>query len=124
MTISALPQVSARRRNTDKVMRGLLLAAAVIALVPLVLVIYYLLQKGLSAVTSSGFFSTDPNGNFLGNPGGIRSAILGTLEMIGLASAIAIPLGIGVALYLTEYGRDSWFANLIRYFVDVMTGVP
>jgi phosphate transport system permease protein len=124
MTISALPQVSARRRNTDKVMRSLLLAAALIALVPLVLVIYYLLKKGLSAVTSSGFFSTDPNGNFLGNPGGIRSAILGTLEMIGLASAIAIPLGIGVALYLTEYGRDSWFANVIRYFVDVMTGVP
>src|SRR5207237_934218 len=65
-----------------------------------------------------------PNGNFFGNPGGIRSAILGTLEMIGLATAISVPLGIGVALYLTEYGRESWFANVIRYFVDVMTGVP
>jgi phosphate transport system permease protein len=124
MTISALPQVSSRRRNTDKVMRTSLLVATVIALVPLVLVIYYLLKKGLSTVTGSGFFSTDPNGNFFGNPGGIRSALLGTLEMIGLASAIAIPIGIGVALWLTEYGRDSWFANVIRYFVDVMTGVP
>jgi phosphate transport system permease protein len=124
MTTTALPQVSARRRNTDRVMRSLLLVATLIALVPLVFVVYYLLKKGLSAVTSSGFFSTDPNGNFIGNPGGIRSAILGTLEMIGLASAIAIPIGIGVALWLTEYGKGSWYANVIRYFVDVMTGVP
>ena len=50
---------------------------------PLVLIIYYLLHKGLSAWTSSGFFTTDPNGNFFGNPGGIRSAILGTIEIVG-----------------------------------------
>jgi phosphate transport system permease protein len=123
-TVGALPQVSPRRRRTDKVMRSLLLVAALIALVPLALIIYFLLKKGLGAVTGGGFFSSDPNGNFFGNPGGIRSALFGTLEMIGLATAIAVPLGIGVALYLTEYGRDSWFANLIRYFVDVMTGVP
>ena len=123
-TLNALPRVSPRRRTTDKVMRALLFAAALIALVPLVLVVYYLLKKGLSTVTGSGFFSSDPNGNFFGNPGGIRSALFGTLEMIALASAIAIPLGIAVALYLTEYGKESRFANVIRYFVDVMTGVP
>ena len=123
-TISALPQISPRRRRTDKVMRSLLLVATLIALVPLVFIIYYLLHKGLSAVTSSGFFSTDPNGNFFGNPGGIRSAIFGTLEMIALATAISVPVGIAVALYLTEYGKESKFANVIRYFVDVMTGVP
>jgi phosphate transport system permease protein len=116
--------ISARRRNTDRVMRGLLGIATCVALVPLVLIIYYLLHKGVSEWTSSGFFTTDPNGNFFGNPGGIRSAILGSLEIVGLASVIAIPVGIGVALYLTEYGRDSRFANVIRYFVDVMTGVP
>ena len=44
--------------------------------------------------------------------------------MVALASAIAIPFGIGVALYLVEYGKESRFANLVRYFVDVMTGVP
>ena len=78
----------------------------------------------ISAWTTSGFFSTDPNGSFFGNPGGVRSAIFGTLEIVALASAIAIPIGICVALYLTEYGRDSWYAGVIRYFVDVMTGVP
>jgi phosphate transport system permease protein len=118
-----VPVVSGRRRRTDQFMRGLLLALTLLALVPLVLVIYYLLKKGLGA-WSGKFFTTDPNGNFLGYPGGIRSAILGTLEIVGLATLIAVPLGIGVALWLTEYGKESWFAGAVRYFVDVMTGVP
>ena len=122
--LSAIPQVSARRRRTDRLMRGLLLAATLVALLPLVLIIYYLLKKGLSAWGHGGFFTTDPTGSFFGNPGGIRSAILGSIEIVALATAIAIPTGIGVALYLTEYGRQSWFANLVRYFIDVMTGVP
>ena len=121
---TSLPQISARRRNTDKLMRASLLSAALIALVPLVLIIYYLLKKGLSAWSQRGFFTTDPNGNFFGNPGGIRSALWGTLEIVALASLIAIPIGIGVALWLVEYGKDSTFANIVRYFVDVMTGVP
>jgi phosphate transport system permease protein len=120
---AALAPISARRRRTDKIMRGTLVVATVIALIPLALVIYYLLLKGLGSVSGS-FFTTDPNGNFFGNPGGIRSAILGTIEMIALASIIAIPIGISVALYLTEYGKQSRFANIVRYFVDVMTGVP
>jgi phosphate transport system permease protein len=124
MNLSSIPQISGRRRRTDRVMRGTLLVATLIALVPLVLVIYYLLYKGLSSVTRSGFFTSDPNGNFFGNPGGIRSAIVGTLEIVGLATLISVPIGIGVALYLTEYGKASKFAGLIRYFVDVMTGVP
>jgi phosphate transport system permease protein len=124
ITASSLPQVSPRRRITDKVMRGSLVAGTVLALIPLILILYFLLKRGLSAWTSSGFFTTDPTGSFFGNPGGIRSAIVGSIEMVLLASIIAIPIGIGVALYLTEYGKDSWFANTVRYFVDVMTGVP
>jgi len=119
----ALAPVSSRRRLTDRAARGLLAVATVMALIPLVLVVYFLLEKGLGAWNGS-FFTTDPNGNFLGDPGGIRSAILGTLEMTGLATLIAVPLGIGVALYLTEYGRGSRFSDTIRYFLDVMSGVP
>ncbi len=122
--LAGIPQVSARRRRTDRVMRGALLAATIVALIPLVLIIYYLLKKGLSAWGTSGFFTSDPTGSFFGNPGGIRSAILGSLEIVALATVIAIPVGIGVALYLTEYGKESWFANTVRYFTDVMTGVP
>ncbi len=121
--MTALPTTSARRRRTDVVMRGLLGAATAVALVPLVLVVYYLFHKGLGA-WSGEFFSTDPNGNFLGYPGGVRSAILGTIEIIAVATLISVPIGIGVALHLTEYGKDSRFAHVIRYFVDVMTGVP
>jgi phosphate transport system permease protein len=122
-SLTALPEVSARRRRTDVIMRGLLAAATAVAVVPLVLVLYYLFHKGLAAWNGK-FFTTDPNGNFLGYPGGIRSAIVGTLEIVGLATLIAVPLGIGVALWLTEYGKESRFASVVRYFVDVMTGVP
>ena len=121
--MTTLPAVSNRRRTTDRVMRSLLLALTLVALVPLVLIVYYLVEEGLGA-WSSDFFTTDPSGRFLGDPGGIKSAILGTIYMVALASLIAIPLGIGVALYLVEYGKKSWFAQAVRYFVDVMTGVP
>ena len=120
---TTLSEISPRRRRTDKIMRASILAGTLLALVPLVLIIYYLLKQGLGSWGGS-FFSSDPNGNFFGSVGGIKSAIFGTLEMIALASLIAIPIGIGVALYLVEYGKDSAFANLVRYFIDVMTGVP
>jgi phosphate transport system permease protein len=122
-TATTLPPISGRRRRTDTIMRGLLAAATLLALVPLVLVIYYVIRKGIGA-WSGDFFTTDPTGNFLGDPGGIKSALLGTIEIVALASLIALPIGIGVALYLVEYGKNSWLANAIRYFVDVMTGVP
>jgi phosphate transport system permease protein len=132
---SSIRSISPRRRRTDAVMRGLLALATAIALVPLVLIIYYLLQKGLSS-WKGDFFAKDPNlsqcfPHVPGAPppppcniGGVRSAIVGTLEIVGLATLIAVPLGIIVALWLTEYGTQSRLANIVRYFVDVMTGVP
>ena len=120
---ATLPAVSSRRRTTDRTMRGITLALTLVALVPLVLILYYLIKEGIGA-WSGDFFSTDPTGRFLGDPGGIKSAIVGTILMVALASVIAIPFGIGVALYLVEYGKRGAFANIVRYFVDVMTGVP
>jgi phosphate transport system permease protein len=121
--MSAIARVAPRRRRTDRVMRGVLLGGTLLALVPLVAVVYYLLKQGLGALSWS-FFTTDPTGRFLGDPGGVRSAIVGTVLIVGLASVVAVPLGIGIALYLVEYGKASRFANVVRYFVDVMTGVP
>jgi phosphate transport system permease protein len=120
---SALAPLNGRRRATDVVMRGLLAIGTLIALVPLVAVVYYLLSKGLGA-WSVDFFTKDPTGNFLGDQGGVKSALLGTIEMVLLASLIAIPIGWGVGLYLVEFGRTGRFASAVRYFVDVMTGVP
>jgi phosphate transport system permease protein len=121
--MSALAQLTPRRRTTDRVMRAVLALGTIIALIPLVFVIYYLLKKGLGA-WSWDFFTSDPTGNFLGDQGGVKSALLGTIEMVALAAIIAIPFGWGVALYLVEYGRKGRFAATVRYFVDVMTGVP
>ena len=118
--------VSPARRRKDRIARGTILAATILALIPLVLIIYYLLSKGLGAWSSS-FFTTDPTGNTFfksSSIGGIKSAILGTIEMVALASAIAVPIGVGVAVWLIEYGRNSWFAHAVRFFVDVLTGVP
>ncbi|MBX5469399.1 MAG: phosphate ABC transporter permease PstA [Thermoleophilaceae bacterium] len=121
--MSVLPAVSARRRRADALARGLLALGAAVAMLPLVLVLYYLVKKGAGALSVS-FFTSDPTGAFLGDPGGVRSAVLGTIEIVALATLIAVPLGVGVALYLTEYGRASLFGKAVRYFVDVMTGVP
>ncbi len=117
---------SAARRRRDQAARGAMGALTTVALIPLVLIVYYLLKKGLAS-WSLDFFTTDPTGAsfFKGVAiGGIKSAIIGTIEMVALASAIAIPIGIGVAVWLVEYGGDSTFANVVRFFVDVLTGVP
>jgi phosphate transport system permease protein len=121
--MNTIAPISARRRRVDLGARTLIGAATFVALIPLVLVVYYLLKRGLGALSGS-FFTSDPTGNFLGDQGGVRSAILGTVEMVAIASLIAIPLGVGVALYLVEFGKKSRFALAVRYFVDVMTGVP
>ena len=118
-----LTSTSAGRRRRDMIMRGLLLVGTIVALIPLFLVLYYVVKRGIGA-WSSDFFTTDPTGAFLGDPGGIKSALLGPLEIVALASAIAIPIGVGVAVFLVEYGKQSWFARAVRYFVDVLTGVP
>ncbi len=123
MGVTALASVSPRRRIADRAARGVTLGLTILALLPLFLVLYHLLREGLGALSVS-FFTTDPTGRFLGDPGGIRSAIVGTLVIVGIATALAVPLGIGVALYLVEYGKRTRFANTVRYFVDVMTGVP
>ena len=94
-----------------------------VAIVPLVLVIFYILSKGVGAL-SVEFFTTDPTGSFFGDQGGVKSAILGTIEIVGFAALVAVPLGVGVALYLTEYGGEGKLAQAVRFFVDVMTGVP
>jgi phosphate transport system permease protein len=126
-----LPPISRRRVVTDRVMRAIVLASIVVALIPLVLTIYYVTKRGISTIDWD-FFTTDPTGRscisenkaLCPPAGGVKSAIVGTITMVALATAIAVPIGIGVALYLVEFGKATWFAKFVRYFVDVLTGVP
>jgi phosphate transport system permease protein len=120
---ATIAPISARRRRADWAARRLLAVGTAVALVPLVLVIYYLIKEGAGA-WSVDFFTTDPTGSFLGDPGGIKSAIIGTLLIVAVAAAIAVPVGLGVAVWLVEFGGRGRLAAGVRYFVDVMTGVP
>ena len=99
--------VPARRRRTDKVMRGVLLARHADRARPARARRLLPAQAGSGRAVSWDFFTTDPTGRFLGPPGGVKSAIVGTILIVGLASLIAIPIGIGVALYLVEYGKKT-----------------
>jgi phosphate transport system permease protein len=121
--MTTLTAVAARRRRTDLIMRSLMATATVLALIPLVLVLFYVIKRGIGS-WNIDFFTQDPSGRFLGPAGGIRSAILGTIEIVALAALISVPTGIGVALYLVEYGKQSPLAKAVRYFIDVLTGVP
>jgi len=121
--MKALAPVSARRRRTDQAARVVLALGTVLAVIPLALILYYVVKKGIGA-WSVHFFTSDPSGRFFGDAGGIRSAVVGTVEIVALATAVAAPVGIGLALYLNEYGKGSRFATVVRFFVDVLTGVP
>jgi phosphate transport system permease protein len=118
-----LAPISPRRRRADRAGRVALAASAGLALVPLLLVLGYLVAKGAGQL-SPDFFTTDPSGAFLGDPGGIRSAILGTIEIVGLAALVAIPVGLGIAIHLTQYAQASRLSAVVRFLIDVMTGVP
>lgn len=118
-----LGHVAPGRRRKDFLGRASILGATLIALVPLVLIVFFLLEKGLGA-WSWHFFTTDPTGSFFGDPGGIRSAIVGSLLIMLLGGLLAIPVGIAVALYVTEYANKTAFGRFMRFLMNVMTGVP
>jgi phosphate transport system permease protein len=113
------------RRTKNQVATMLMWAAFAITLVPLVLVLYTVIQKGASAI--SWQFLTGgpipPNVLPLG-VGGMGPAVIGTLEITGFAALMAIPLGVLGGVYLNEYGGTSWLAKLLTFLSDVMTGVP
>jgi len=111
----------ARRHAVSVVMVALTCAAAAIAVVPLVAILLYLLRQGAGAL-SLDFFSRMPKP--VGEAGGgMANGILGTLVLIGIASVVGLPVGIGAGLYLAER-RGTRLANLVRFLADVLNGLP
>jgi phosphate transport system permease protein len=112
-----------RRRLTDGVATAAIWLSLAVAMLPLALVTYYVISKGLH-VMSWGFLTERIPRQAMTVGGGIGPAIAGTLLITGLAALIAIPLGVLGAVYLNEYGKQSALARTIRTMSDVMTGVP
>jgi phosphate transport system permease protein len=115
--------VEGRRRATDRIATTLIWGAFILALLPLLSVAWTLISKG-AAKFNPYFWQHSMNG--IGprdDAGGAYHAIIGTLEQAGIATIITVPLGVLGAIYIVEYGRGV-LANAIRFFVDVMTGIP
>jgi phosphate transport system permease protein len=112
---------SRRRRRRSTVMRAVLLAGMILAVIPLVLIVVEVARRGAAAMGWSFLTQTEPP--FRREGGGYLQGIVGTFYMVSLATLLSVPLGIMAAVYLVEYGR-GWLARIIRFFTDVMTGVP
>jgi phosphate transport system permease protein len=112
-----------RRRVVNHLATGLLGLAVVVALLPLASVLYFTIVKGLGRF--GGYFLQHSMRGVgpLDATGGAYHAVIGTLEQVGIATAFAVPLGLLAAIYTVEYGKGS-LAGLVRFFTDVMTGVP
>jgi phosphate ABC transporter permease protein PstC/phosphate ABC transporter permease subunit PstA len=128
----ALPDQARRRRRrawTHRVVMGLTLLALVIAIAPLASVVYNAAVQGGPAVLTPSFYVAAPPPSCNPRPGvscpigGIGPEIEGTLILLGMASLIAVPVGVLAGIYLAEYGRHR-FATVVSFFADVMTGFP
>ena len=130
MTSPALPELLGpplprRSRRTRRAWNAAALGACVLAglvlCVPIALLVWHLVGHGLPGL-GPGFFVHEPRP--VGEPGGgMANAIVGTLILIGIATTLAVPVGVGAGIYLAEYG-ESRFAGAVRYAVDVLGGVP
>ncbi|QJY45350.1 phosphate ABC transporter permease PstA [Pseudonocardia broussonetiae] len=114
--------VEGRRKATDRLVTTVVTSAFLLALLPLVSVLWTVISNGLTRFDAE-FFTSSMRG-VVGEGGGVYHAILGTLIITALAALISIPIGLLTAVYLVEYGKNSRLARSITFFVDVMTGIP
>ncbi|MEU6009862.1 phosphate ABC transporter permease PstA [Streptomyces sp. NPDC001698] len=122
-TYGVAARVEGRRQAKDRVATSLVWVAFLLALVPLVSLVWTTVQRGVKVL--DGYFLTHSMGLVADTEpgGGIYHAIIGSLEQVGLATLIGAPVGVLTAIYLVEYGRGS-LARAVTFFVDVMTGIP
>jgi len=110
------------RSAVDQLATGLAVAATLLVVAPLVAIFIYLIYKGASSLNLDFFTHVPkPVGE---SGGGMANAIVGSAVLLGVASVLGIPIGIGGGIYLAEYGRGTKFANAVRFTADVLNGVP
>lgn len=113
--------MSTHRKNMDRLLRGLMGLCSGITCLVLLMLIGYILYRGIPSLTWN-LLSTEPN-NLTGNIG-ILPNILNTLYIIFVAMIIVLPLGVGAAIYLTEYSTSRKLTNLISFAAEILTGIP
>jgi len=111
-----------QRNRLDKFFTLLTGLFSAVVVLPLLLVLIYVLLQGGRLISFSLFTQLPPAPGLEG--GGIGNAILGTFLVTFIASLIAIPVGVGGGIFLAEYSKGGWFANLIRVGNDILAGVP
>jgi phosphate transport system permease protein len=105
-------------------MLGLMALAVLLALVPLVSILVEVAIKGAGAIHGLSFFTQPPPGDATATGGGLANAIVGTLIMVAMATVVFVPLGILGAVYLSEFASNNRLARAVRFFSEVMTGIP
>jgi phosphate transport system permease protein len=113
--------VEGRRKATDRLVTCIVVTAFGIAMIPLVWLVYTVLDRGLGRLDGT-FFNSSMLG-IVGEGGGAYHAILGTVVITALAALISVPIGLLAAIYLVEYGTGR-LKKAITFLVDVMTGIP
>ena len=121
VVVAATRAVEGPRKATDRLVTCLVYGAFLLAMVPLVSLVWTVLSKGLARLDGE-FFSSSMVG-IIGPGGGAYHAILGTLIITGLTAVMSVPIGLLTAIYLVEYGRGR-LKRAITLLVDVMTGIP
>lgn len=113
--------ISLRRRVTDHVMTGVAMLTVVLVLAPLVAIFGYLMYRGIGSINWAFLTQTPKPVGEAG--GGMANAIVGSIFILGIASLIGVPFGVGAGIYLAEFGRNR-FGSAIRFTADVLNGVP
>lgn len=108
-------------RITEKLGKALVWMAAALTLSVVFSIIIYLFVKGFPEMNLS-FLLTSPQ--HLGKSGGIFPTIVGTILLTAIALTIATPLGVGTAIYLTEYTQEGWVTRILRFGADALAGIP
>jgi phosphate transport system permease protein len=106
----------------DRLIGALVVLCVMVAAVPVLVLFLFVIIKGMPGILTPGFFTQSPHPQ--GVPGGgVLNAIIGTLEIVGIGSLLAVPVGALIGIFLSEYGRNQ-VGDTVRFISDVLTGLP
>jgi phosphate transport system permease protein len=123
--------VESRRKAVDRLVRGIVVIAFILAIAPLVSTLFDVVARGAKDAFDPNFVFRTGGTHFdhqtlkVTTTIGAWHSVVGTLIITGIATAISVPIGILTAIYVVEYGRpQAWMNRVVTFLVDVMTGIP